>query len=339
MVTLLLGMNSKQEQEQTFAIASEFIKSGKLVAFPTETVYGLGANALDKHAVAKIFEAKKRPHWDPLIVHVDSLEMMYTLASIVPYAVDMLLDQGLMPGPISVLLPKAKHVPDIVTAGLDKVAVRMPSNPIARELIKQSGVPIAAPSANRFMHTSPTTAAHVLNDLEGSIDAVIDGGPTDVGVESTVLDLTTSIPTILRPGGITREQLEEVFGKVNTVEKFSEGNESQASPGQLLRHYAPETQVELIEGTETALVEKILEDVSQMYGVFLPSNWGIPPLDHVVVFDWGNFEDTELLAKRLYEGLRFLESHPVAKIIIPLPPATGIGVAIRDRLIRAAHTY
>ncbi|MGH9582899.1 MAG: L-threonylcarbamoyladenylate synthase [Bryobacteraceae bacterium] len=232
--------------------AAELIRAGRLVAFPTETVYGLGANALDPEAVARVYEAKGRPSSSPLIVHVSSAEMARTMAADWPALAETLAAR-FWPGPLTMILRKAEIVPDIVTAGLDSVGIRVPSHPIALELIRRAGVPIAAPSANRFTEISPTTAEHVRASLGGRVDLILDGGPAQVGIESTVVSLVRNPPEILRPGMITGEGLEAVTGV-----RWERGNIDlphivapvMESPGLHPRHYAPRTPLYVLEGGE-----------------------------------------------------------------------------------------
>lgn len=223
--------------------AAQIIKQGGLVAFPTETVYGLGANALDREAVARIFAAKGRPLASPLIVHVDCEAMARTLTADWPERARVLA-QRFWPGPLTLVLKKAEIVPDVVTAGLDSVGVRVPAHPVALELIRRAGVPIAAPSANRFMGISPTTAAHVREGLGDTVNMVLDGGPTDVGIESTVASLRRETPVVLRPGMISQEQLEAVTGC--PWDHGQDVPEVMESPGQHARHYAPSTPMYLL---------------------------------------------------------------------------------------------
>lgn len=312
--------------------AVSIIRAGGLVAFPTETVYGLGGNALDPGAVKKIFTAKGRPLWDPLIVHVSSREMLHSLVAKLPAKVDDLF-AAFMPGPLTLVLPKKATVPDVVTAGRDSVAVRFPAHPIAQRLIAASGLPIAAPSANRFQHVSPTAAEHVLADLDGRIDAVLDGGPCPIGVESTVLDLTAE-PRILRQGAVTAEQLQRLLGKVVVVEAVSHPREEGLpSPGMMSRHYSPRTRLVLSEGRESALADLAQQLSQQKVGVLLPSGWHTSAR---LRFDWGGWGDWNLLAARLYAGLRWLDEQAPEIIIAPLPPAEELGAAIRQRLLKAA---
>lgn len=326
-----------ENDELCFKEAAGFIKRGGNVTFPTETVYGLGANALDAGAVAKIFEAKKRPTWDPLIIHISSLEMFRTLIKSAPPVLDVLINH-FMPGPLTVILPKSENVPNETCAGLSSVAIRMPAHPVALRLIELSGTPIAAPSANLFGRTSPTTAAHVLADLDGRIDAILDGGPTDVGIESTVLDLTATIPTIVRPGGITKEQLEGVIGEVILLDPTKPISENEVfAPGMMHKHYAPNATVILTEGTNEALSQTIREvlQAGKKVGVLLPDQWQIP--DNVLSVSWGTWRDQKMLSHTLFSGLRFLDQQNIDTIIVPQPDANGLGLAIVDRLRKAAY--
>jgi L-threonylcarbamoyladenylate synthase len=313
--------------------AATIIRAGGLVAFPTETVYGLGANALDGSAVKKTFAAKQRPLWDPLIVHVSSRGMLESVVEKLPSQFDDLL-AAFMPGPLTIVLRKNATVPDVVTAGLDTVAVRFPAHPVAQLFISSSTVPIAAPSANRFQHVSPTTAEHVLADLDGRIDAILDGGPCPIGVESTVLDLTAQ-PHILRQGAITQEQLRRILGElvVSDTNLVSREGKGLPAPGMMARHYAPRTKLLLSEGREKALAARVQEISNQKVGALLPTGWNISAAAR---FDWGQWEDWSTLASRLYAGLRWLDEQRLDFIIAPLPPEQGLARAIRQRLLKAS---
>lgn len=337
------GKTERLEGEQGIARAAEILRGGGTVAFPTETVYGLGANALDPVAVAKIFTAKERPSWDPVIAHVSQRAMVDRIAEVSPEAERLM--EAFWPGPLTLLLPRKQSVPDSVTAGRRLVGVRMPAHPIALELIRQTGVPVAAPSANRFGRTSPTSAAHVLEDLDGRIDAVLDGGPTSVGVESTVIGPAEdgSGWLIYRPGGVSKEALERVLGagKVQSFRapELHAAPESLPSPGVGIRHYAPRARLVLV--TEHPLEQMIVEKVERLrasgaaVGVMLPERWSAGSAEFV--FDWGSWEDAETLARRLFAGLRWLDEAGAAEIVCPVPEADGIGEAIRDRLRKAAR--
>ncbi|MGE5114102.1 MAG: L-threonylcarbamoyladenylate synthase [Acidobacteriaceae bacterium] len=324
--------------DRTLWQAALIIRLGGLVAFPTETVYGLGANALDRAAILRIFEAKERPAWDPIIVHASSQSMLRNLVRVWPEKAQALAEK-FMPGPLTLLLPKRDIIPSVCTAGRDKVGVRIPSHPVARALIDAAQTPIAAPSANLFGGTSPTTAAHVLKDLDGRIDVVIDAGPADVGVESTVIDPTQEDPVIYRPGGITREQIEEVIGPVHTIEHSISDEEpsSLESPGLGIRHYAPKSKLILVESEdELSEVAMTILQHGQKVGLMLPSDWLRGLQSEAVVFDWGKWSDRETLAQRLYAGLRWLDGQGVEMVVCPVPAEENLGVAIRDRLRKAA---
>jgi L-threonylcarbamoyladenylate synthase len=320
---------------QDIARAAEILRNGGTVAFPTETVYGLGANALDPNAVANIFLAKDRPHWDPLIVHVSNRDMLDQVATVSEQTERLI--KAFWPGPLTLLLPRTEKIPDAVTAGRPLVGVRMPSHPLAHALLEATGLPLAAPSANRFGHTSPTTAAHVLQDLDHRIDAVIDGGPTSVGVESTVLDPNPSPMILYRPGAITSAMLESIAGPVitYTAPQQTAAPQSLPSPGVGIRHYAPRARLILVD-SETDLNSCLITTKGHI-GVMLPHGWTIPT-NHAEVFPWSSIEDPTALAQTLFAGLRDLDDRGVATILCPLPKPEGLGLAIRDRLKKAAKT-
>lgn len=341
MKTLVLKITGDaKNDEAAIAKAAEIIRNGGTVAFPTETVYGLGANALRGESVQKIYAAKGRPSWNPLIVHVSSRDMLNSLVTDYPQGFDKLAAK-FMPGPLTFLLPKSDKIPDEVSAGRNDVAVRMPKHEIARKLIEAAGVPIAAPSANRSGRTSPTSAEHVLEDLDGRIDAVLDGGTCDVGVESTVINLMAQPPMILRPGGVSKEAIEETLGMpVTLFEKSAEGTDVKAlpSPGMMLRHYAPNAKLYNIEGDKYALfaaADKAAKEGNKV-GVLLPSDWQLPENIKAEVYDYGTWGDWDTMARRVFAGLRGLDRKKVDVIFAPMPPKEGLGLAIRDRLLRAA---
>jgi L-threonylcarbamoyladenylate synthase len=328
------GKTVRLSAENGIPQAAGILRAGGTVAFPTETVYGLGANALDAVAVAKIFQAKERPGWDPVIVHVCDLSMLEGLIEVPPQA--WALIGAFWPGPLTLLLPRADLIPEIVTAGRPLMGVRMPAHPVALELIRTAGVPVAAPSANRFGRTSPTTAAHVLEDLDGRIDAVLDGGATTVGVESTVLDVGEML--IYRPGAVTVEMISAVAGAARVFSGGAlagEAPESLPSPGVGLRHYAPRARLVLVEG-EVEMRESVagLKDSGERVGVMLPDGWDVGKGRE---FRWGSWGDREALARRLFAGLRELDEAGVNVIVCPVPEAGGLGDALRDRLRKAAR--
>jgi len=319
------------------ARAAALLRAGGTVAFPTETVYGLGANALDPAAVEKIFAAKERPAWDPLIVHVEGREMLDRVVVLGGESAGRtaMLMHAFWPGPLTLLLPRSDAVPDAVTAGRRLVGVRMPSHAVARALIRQAGVPVAAPSANRFGRTSPTTAEHVLADLDGRIDAVLDGGPATVGVESTVLDVEAM--AIYRPGAVTAAMISDVIGEevqVVTAVSGSGAAVSLASPGMGMRHYAPRARLVLVEGRRQML-EEIAKHPGAEVGVMLPDGWDFGAA--AVQFRWGPWGDADTLARLLFLGLRMLDQRGVKVIVCPVPQMGGLGDALRDRLEKAAR--
>lgn len=344
--------------------AASILRNGGLVAFPTETVYGLGANALDAQAVEKIFLAKERPAWDPLIVHISGEGMLPTVVediSRLPACARDLM-AAFWPGPLTLLLPRAERVPLIVTAGRPLVGVRMPAHPVAQALIAAAGVPVAAPSANRFGRISPTRASHVLEDLDGRIDAVLDAGETIHGLESTVVDATQEPVILYRPGTITLSQIQQVCPAVVWNPPVSQDAlrvpESLPAPGVGMRHYAPSARLVLIPGDPPVQALALLDaietslDEGVRIGVMLPGNF-LPPgsafpgstspgstsiEDRVVVFDWGDWHDPAMLAHRLFAGLRALDAACVERILCPAPPPSGIGAALHDRLTKAARS-
>jgi L-threonylcarbamoyladenylate synthase len=337
----------------SIATAADILKRSGTVAFPTETVYGLGANALDPEAVAKIFAAKQRPSWDPLIVHVsDSVMLRRVAAEITPTATRLI--KAFWPGPLTLLLPRHPAIPLAVTAGRHLVGVRMPQHPVAHALITAAGLPIAAPSANTFGRTSPTQARHVAEDLEGRIDAILDSGETTHGLESTVVDASpdpaVGAPCIVyRPGVITLQQIRDIcpgaIAYVPPDQPQTSEPESLPSPGVAVRHYAPRARLILIDGEgdaqRRAFAKAVLAEQrpENRIGLMLPDAFESPALGHdALVYRWGCWENYEELAQRLFAGLRWLDAAGATIILCPLPRPEGIGVAIRDRLKKAART-
>jgi L-threonylcarbamoyladenylate synthase len=336
---------------QALEEAARILRAGGLVALPTETVYGLGANALDPAAVERIFAAKQRPNWDPVIVHIAPLKTRDAMLDGLVEAATFTdrvrrLIEAFWPGPLTLLLPRTRAVPDAVTAGRPLVGVRMPAHPVAKELIRVAGLPLAAPSANLFGHISPTTAAHVLEDLDGRIDAVLDAGPTGFGVESTVLDPGQDPMVIYRPGTVTAEQIRDVAGPVETFRESGLPAETPRqplpSPGVGLRHYAPRARLVVVEATPEELSAKLASAAvacgQNMVGVMLPADVVAPPgIAPNRIYAWGRWDAPEKMARDLYAGLRALDAQGCAVILCPLPPEDGIGAAIRDRLRKAAR--
>jgi L-threonylcarbamoyladenylate synthase len=332
-----------QQAQAALSQAAAILRGGGLVALPTETVYGLGTNALDPAAVERIFVAKQRPAWDPVIVHIADFAMLDGLVTGVPEAAHQLM-RAFWPGPLTLLLPRTGAVPDVVTAGRPLVGVRMPAHPVALELIRRAGVPVAAPSANTFSHISPTTAEHVLEDLDGRIDAVLDAGPTAHGVESTVLDPCQSPMIVYRPGAVTTVQIRDIAG---AVEVFEAGEilvetpiSGLPSPGVGLRHYAPRARLVLVDGPLGGMAAQLGEVVQgfagERLGIMLPADLG-SEIPGALVYPWGRWSAPEDLARGLYAGLRALDAGGCTVILCPVPAGEGIGAAIRDRLRKGAR--
>ena len=340
MTLKFLQVDPVNPEPEKIALAAAVIRGGGLVAFPTETVYGLGANALDEAAVGRIFVAKARPSEDPLIVHIGKIEDLVAVTNSIPDLVSVLAE-AFWPGPLTLVLPKSRLVPANVSAGLNNVAVRMPAHPVALALLESAGVPIAAPSANRFGHTSPTSAAHVLQDLGEYIDMILDGGEASVGVESTVLDLTQTPPVILRPGGLTREELERVIGPVGMQDKNEPG--PQISPGLLDSHYAPRAHLILYTGEVPAVLENMVKlaiqhlENGKRVGLLLADDDEVESqMDGMTVIILGQRNDLRQIARNLYAGLHKLDDLGVDVILAHSFSEQGLGLAINDRLRRAA---
>lgn len=340
---LRVDPNDLDSRESAAALrrGAEILRRGGTVAFPTETVYGLGANALDACAVQRIFDAKQRPSWDPLIVHVTTEDQLKSIVDQIPVKARMLMD-AFWPGPLTLLLPKAAALPGIVTAGRPRVGVRMPSHPVARRLIDLAGLPIAAPSANSFGRTSPTRAEFVLADLDGRIDAVIDAGSTSLGLESTVIDVCEEPPVLYRPGMVSYEQLQAVCGALTRYQARpadAAAPSSQPSPGTGLKHYAPRARLILFEmarAAEMLDLARKLQAEGEAVGLMLPEPWEGIPESGILLYRWGKWNDQYHLARRLFSGLRELDAEGATVILCPLPDGEGIGGAIRDRLLKAA---
>lgn len=337
MATRLLAATNEAIHE-----AAALIRAGGLVAFPTETVYGLGANALDATAVAGIFRAKGRPTADPLIVHLARGADLPNVVATMPPVVE-LLAATCWPGPLTLVLPRGPAIPDLVTAGRDTVAVRVPAHPVAHALIVAAGVPIAAPSANRFGHTSPTCAVHVLVDLAGRIDLVLDGGDAPIGLESTVLDLTGPVPTLLRPGGVSLERLRELLGTVVVGARVAAEGVGQRSPGLRERHYAPVTPFRLCIGPVEAARAWLHQQVVAVQAAGGRAGLLVPAEDaaHFAALGadiecLGPAADLEQIAHHLYAALRSLDTRTPTLILARDLGTAGLGLALRDRMSRAA---
>lgn len=315
--------------EAAVAAGAQALARGRLVAFPTETVYGLGADARDPDAVARIFAAKGRPRDHPLICHVAGADGATALVEGMP-ADARALAEAFWPGPLTLVMPRSAAVPDAVTGGRDTVAVRVPAHPVALALLRAFGGPVAAPSANRFGRPSPTRAADVADELGDAVDVVLDGGPCEIGIESTVVDMTTDPPQVLRPGRISAAQLSQVLGR--PVEARASG--PARAPGMLESHYAPGARVEVMVATHDAAA-RAADLVESGSRVALMCQGPVPgaPAQAVVLGPMGGPDD---YAARLYAAFRRADAEGAQVIVAVPPPAEGIGVAVRDRLARAA---
>ncbi|MCI5528220.1 MAG: L-threonylcarbamoyladenylate synthase [Oscillospiraceae bacterium] len=336
MDTQILKIASIFENPDELQQAADILARGGLVAFPTETVYGLGANGLDEEAVRSIYQAKGRPSDNPLILHICDTEMLPQLAREIPKAA-LKLALEFWPGPLTMVLPKTEQVPDVVSGGLDTVAIRFPSNLIARELIRRSGKPIAAPSANLSGSPSPTTAQHCIDDLMGRVDAIVDGGSCGVGLESTVISLAGEIPTVLRPGGVTVEQLRRVLSEVRVdpaVTHPMAAGQKAASPGMKYKHYAPKAKVVLVNGNTESFAEYVNQRKSD--GVFaLCFSEDLPVLE-VPSVCYGGEKHAEEQAHALFDALRRLDDKKAQLVFAHCPSQDGVGLAVYNRLLRAA---
>lgn len=317
--------------------AADLLKNGGLVGLPTETVYGLAANALDGGVVKKIFLAKGRPQDNPLIVHVASVEQVAPLVQVFPAGAQALA-KAYWPGPLTIILPKADCIPLETSAGLPTVAVRFPAHPAAQAVIRACGLPLAAPSGNLSGRPSPTTAQHMWHDMQGRIDAVLDGGPCEVGVESTVVTLAGERPRLLRPGGITLEQLQAVLGPVDVDEavlnRLPEG-ETAASPGMKYKHYAPNARVIIIKGTSGQYAAYVNSHAAP--GVAALCYKEEEPMLQVPCISYGGQGDDRALAHELFRALRAFDDDAGVKLVYArCPEPTGLGMAVYNRLIRAA---
>lgn len=335
MKTEILKVNPTNIDLTEIKKAAQIIKDGGLVAFPTETVYGLGADALNPVAVAKIFEAKNRPLNDPLIVHIADIQDLLRLSNEV-YKITLDLVDEFWPGPLTLLLKKSQGIPSIVTAGLETVAVRMPAHPVALSLIRESQTPIAAPSANLFGRPSPTTAQHVLDDLNGRVDLILDAGKTNVGIESAILDLTQTPFRILRPGGVSLESLRTI---ISDIEPYN-GNKI-LSPGMFARHYSPKAKVILVEGNGSAQIDKVRNLASEFtmqgysFGIMAKEENKDKYQDYNVKV-LGQEKNLTLCAANLFSVLRDFDKEGVNIIIAESIREEGLGVAIMDRLRKAS---
>ena len=350
MKTRVIQVDRERPDPAAIEEAAAALREGKLVVFPTETVYGLGAQALDPVAVQKIFDAKERPANDPLIVHLAHIGQVNQCAVGMPAGARK-LGLSFWAGPLTLILQKKPEVPDLVTAGLPSEALRVPSHRVARALMEMAGVPIAAPSANRFSRPSPTTAAHVIEDLDGRVDLILDAGPTDIGLESTIVDFTVEPPVLRRPGGITFEQVHSLVPEVIVQSGQAEGEAPQAAPGQMTRHYAPRAELTLYEGPSDAVVRRVSADVrsatagGDRVGILAPDEdlSALAPeiasrasAGRIETVPYGSRADLERCGRELYASIRALDATGVSRILAVGVGSEGLARAIHDRLRRAA---
>lgn len=335
-----------KEDSRIYDQAGEILRAGGLVAFPTETVYGLGADALDEEASAKIYAAKGRPSDNPLIVHIADMEAVYKLARQVPDTA-VRLAEHFWPGPLTMILKKSDIVPDSITGGLGTVAIRMPSHKVAAQLIKRSGVYIAAPSANTSGKPSPTLASHVIKDLSGKIDMIIADDTVDIGVESTIIDLSEDIPTILRPGYITKEMFERVIGMVMIDPAITDGVKAGVvpkAPGMKYKHYAPDADLKIVEGDMDKVVDYINDNTKRL--IAKGYKVAVMTTDETrhyytdgIVISMGHKSDELSVARHLYAILREFDNEHVDYVFSESFETENVGRAVMNRLIKAAgHT-
>lgn len=350
MHTRVIRVDPHDPDSAAIAEAAATLTRGGLVAFPTETVYGLGANALSEAAVGGIYRAKGRPPTDPMIVHIAHVDQLPGIADEVPPIVADLA-RRFWPGPLTLILPKRASVPDVVSAGLPTIGVRIPSHTVSRRLLSQLALPVAAPSANRFSHPSPTTAEHVLHDLDGLIDLVIDGGPTSIGIESTILDLTVSPPLVRRPGRASLDDIREILPDVQSVTATLGTRYPQPAPGQLLRHYAPRARLTLYVGSVDCVSQRVAADArasvaaGSRVGILAPEEdllalaprlAAVAARGRILSKRYGSRRNQDEAAHDLFRALREIDEDDVDVILALAPGAQGIGIAVIDRLTRAA---
>ncbi len=330
-------MNTLRLTQLDIDRAAAILSAGGLVGIPTETVYGLGANGLNPEAVANIFKAKGRPQDNPLILHIPSADWLERYCRDIPDTA-LELAERFWPGPLTMILKRKDNVPDVVTAGLDTVGMRCPAHGVCRAIIAAADVPVAAPSGNTSGRPSPTAAKHMLEDMDGKIDAIVDGGPCSVGVESTIIDLTCTPPRLLRPGGITLEQLESVLGEVTVDDavrrKMGEGEKPRA-PGMKYRHYAPKAPVTVVKGNPEQTARHIAAHAAQGDGVICFDEYA-HLFPNQVVTKLGKMDDPADQARHVFDDLRFYDDTDVTAIWSQCPEETGVGLAVANRLNKAA---
>lgn len=342
MKTEIIFLDENNIEDSVIEKAASIIRSGELVAFPTETVYGLGADGLNSQAVAKIFQAKGRPSDNPLILHVAEVSQLDQLVDEISDKARLCIEK-FWPGPLTLIFNKSELVPDIISAGLKTVAIRMPDNKIARRLIRESKTPIAAPSANTSGRPSPTRADHVTIDLDGKIPMIVDGGSTGIGLESTVLDLTEDIPVVLRPGGVTVEELRKVLGRVDIDRSITSLDKDiiPKSPGQKYKHYAPRAEMYIYDGGREDLVDRIREEA----GAYLKEGKKVGIMctdeteelyDQGLIISMGSRDEKSTIAHSLFDIIRKLDRENVDIILAESVSLEDMGIAIMNRMLKAA---
>lgn len=326
METIIKKTGTNELEKETIRQAGEILEDGGLVAFPTETVYGLGANALDEEAARKTYEAKGRPSDNPLIIHIADIEALDEIVKEIPPAAHSLAKR-FWPGPLTMIFEKSEIVPYGTTGGLDTVAVRMPANDTARALIRAAGGYVSAPSANTSGRPSPTEASHVADDLSGKIDMILDGGSVQIGVESTIVDMTVVPPMILRPGAVTKEMLEEVIGEVAVDQTLlsDQSKEAPKAPGMKYRHYAPKAEVKIIEGDDDAAVEREIKEQLRLCKY---------ARQKAVALNYGR--DSKAAAKDFFARLRELDREDVDVILVRALPEEELGFSVMNRMLKSA---
>lgn len=326
----------RADEPGAIAAVAGILRNGGLAAIPTETVYGLAANAYDETACANVFRAKGRPGDNPLIVHIADINEIYDIVEEFPEGAKLLAEK-FWPGPLTMIMKKSDRIPLVTSGGLMTVAVRFPRHPVAHEIIKEAGVPLAAPSANLSGSPSPTTFQHCVNDLMGRVDAIIDGGPSDVGVESTIISFAGETPTLLRPGYVTLEELRDTLGRVDlspaVLEKLKEG-EVALSPGMKYKHYAPKGAVTMVKGDPSGYVDFVNGKAKEEKVYALCFTEDAPLLECPCVC-YGSADSDEEQAERLFDALRELDARGAERVYARAPRTTGVGLAVYNRLIRA----
>lgn len=341
MKTIVIEIDENKLQREHIRQAAEFLRQGKLVAFPTETVYGIGANALSASAAANIYKAKGRPSDNPLIVHLAEWKEVSDYAQNIGEKAERLAE-AFCPGPLTMIFQKKENIPEEITGGRDTVGIRIPRHPVAHAILKECGLPIAAPSANISGKPSPTGFAHVAEDLDGRVDMIVRSGSAEVGLESTVIDMTGQIPVILRPGAITQEMIEKVIGEVRMNRGDLEEGEIPIAPGMKYRHYAPEGKLFLLSqrSFEEALAElraclEKAEKQGKKAAALVPAEYA-EQLSEYICFSLGKAGNLSEIASHLFEGLRFMDMNGIEEIFALSCSEEGIGAAIMNRLRKAA---